>query len=460
MPRGQPSVQPSGAQASPPFPSHFSTPFGTGDNGHDSSPSPSGRPSSLQLGSESPQSQPPKKSTKLSPKAIPANALVLHRTSPHATQKRTKVSSPTPGTTLSPITYSSSLPTGGFSIESAIPLPLLRSDRRKEGSPSSGESDSPKSWAKKSPPNPLRKHTETTPPRLIKSPTRRKTSSPARLTSPQQFTSPPSLPAIQAGPASRHDSSPSESAIYKYEPKGTNILRSDGRWLQFTERQHPFRRSASFSRIADQNALRAAFDSLPKTPSASLEGIPGACLAVTPPTFPTFFIGASQSRRSSQYGEGSPSSQGSITFAASPPNMEGPITFEAPELVEETIMKPEHNETVERLNIMYGIVSAIMELAQSRSDPLAESVYYKDIASSASHICFISENQRRAEQIVLYARAMQLLTAALKLAKDEIKLNKLMNSKAVRNGKLGLDVLLHGVQDTVASDWQTQKRNS
>lgn len=37
----------------------------------------------------------------------------------------------------------------------------------------------------------------------------------------------------------------------------------------------PFRRSVSFSRLADQNALRAAFDSLPKTPSASLEGIPG-----------------------------------------------------------------------------------------------------------------------------------------------------------------------------------------
>lgn len=48
---------------------------------------------------------------------------------------------------------------------------------------------------------------------------------------------------------------------------------------------------------------------------------------------------------------------------------------------------------------MYGIVSAIMELAQSRSDPLAESVYYKDIASSASHICFISENQRWVLQI-------------------------------------------------------------
>nr|QCB64986.1 ULK [Apostichopus japonicus] len=436
--RGQPSVQPSGAQASPPFPSHFSTPFGTGDNGHDSSPSPSGRPSSLQLGSESPQSQPPKKSTKLSPKAIPANALVLHRTSPHATQKRTKVSSPTPGTTLSPITYSSSLPTGGILhriSHSPSPSPPLTGGRR--GSPSSGESDSPKSWVlKMSPPNPLRKHTETTPPRLIKSPTRRKTSSPARLTSPQQFTSPPSLPAIQAGPASRHDSSPSEPISLPFiymsrRVRTSSDLTDDG--CNSLRDNIPFRRSASFSRIADQNALRAAFDSLPKTPSASLEGIPGACLAVTPPTFPTFFIGASQSRRSSQYGEGSPSSQGSITFAASPPNMEGPITFEAPELVEETIMKPEHNETVERLNIMYGIVSAIMELAQSRSDPLAESVYYKDIASSASHICFISENQRRAEQIVLYARAMQLLTAALKLAKDEIKLNKLMNSKAVRN---------------------------
>ena len=68
----------------------------------------------------------------------------------------------------------------------------------------------------------------------------------------------------------------------------------------------------------------------------------GACLANTPPTFPPFFIGGpphSQSRRNSQYGDGSPSSQGSITFAASPPNMEGPITFEAPELIEETIMK-------------------------------------------------------------------------------------------------------------------------
>lgn len=423
------------ASASPPLPAHFVAPLGTGDQGQDSSPSPNGRPSSLPLGSDS-QSPPlghQQRSSKASNKGGQSTALVLHRTSPQAIQMRTKVPSPTPGTTPSHLPYSSSLPTGGI-LHRISQHHVTSSPGR--GSPSSADSDSPKPWVIKTPPQPPRMYTGSTPPRLTTSPSRRKISSPARLTSP------PSLPAILASPAQGEDedTSPSEPMSLPF----ANMSRRARTSSDLTDDSYnspkdsiPFRRSASFSRL-DQNALRAAFDSLPKTPSASLEGIPGACLANTPPTFPPFFIGApshSQSRRSSQYGDGSPSSQGSITFAASPPNMEGPITFEAPELIEETIMKPEHNETVERLHIMHSIVKAIVELAQSRNDPLAESVYFKDVTgtNTASHLCFVSENQRRAEQIVLYARAMELLTAALKLAKEELANNKLMNSKAVRN---------------------------
>lgn len=45
---------------------------------------------------------------------------------------------------------------------------------------------------------------------------------------------------------------------------------------------------------------------------------------------------------------------------------------------------------------MHSIVKAIVELAQSRNDPLAESVYFKDVTgtNTASHLCFVSENQR------------------------------------------------------------------
>ena len=45
--------------------------------------------------------------------------------------------------------------------------------------------------------------------------------------------------------------------------------------------------------------------------------------------------------------------------------------------------------------------------------------------------------------MVLYGRAMELLTAALKLAKEELASNKLMNSKAVRNGKWCTSLPLH-----------------
>ena len=58
-------------------------------------------------------------------------------------------------------------------------------------------------------------------------------------------------------------------------------------------------------------------------------------------------------------------------------------------------MQPEHTETVERLQVILGVVEAIVDVAMSRSDPLAESVYTKDTeASPKDTVCFVSEGYR------------------------------------------------------------------
>ncbi|XP_072033413.1 serine/threonine-protein kinase unc-51-like [Amphiura filiformis] len=209
-------------------------------------------------------------------------------------------------------------------------------------------------------------------------------------------------------------------------------------------------RSASSGRLGDQFSLKAAFDNLAKSPAISIEALPGqVTMATSPPSYPSgmFYIGSHGSggqRRNSVLTEGSPSSQGSVSFATSPPNMEGPIMFVAPDLPEETLLEPEHTEIVERLQVIVGVVEAIVEVAKSRSDPLAESVYTKDTeASPKDTVCFVSEGYRRAEQLVLYARALDLLSASLDMARDEISARRLQPSNAVRTIVMSLNDRYH-----------------
>ena len=46
-----------------------------------------------------------------------------------------------------------------------------------------------------------------------------------------------------------------------------------------------------------------------------------------------------------------------------------------------------------------------------------------------------SESQKKGEQLVLYIKALQLLSSALNLAKNEKALKKLQPSNNVKNGK-------------------------
>ncbi|XP_074643848.1 serine/threonine-protein kinase unc-51-like isoform X2 [Tubulanus polymorphus] len=119
----------------------------------------------------------------------------------------------------------------------------------------------------------------------------------------------------------------------------------------------------------------------------------------------------------------------------SPPNMEPPPMFVAPELAEETLMDKEHNETVSKLNFVLALVECIVELAQSRSSPITVDDLTntkKQSAFTLDHISFISEGQRRVEQMVLYFRALQMLTSSLNLARNEITNSRLQPSTAVK----------------------------
>jgi serine/threonine-protein kinase ULK/ATG1 len=102
---------------------------------------------------------------------------------------------------------------------------------------------------------------------------------------------------------------------------------------------------------------------------------------------------------------------------------------------------------VAKLNFILALVECIIEIAKSRSSPLSESVH-TNIPRSQSHgfivdgghVVFVSEEQRRLEQLVLYVRSLQLLTSSIQLAKDEMTAGRLQPSNAVKNSKPFIDL--------------------
>ena len=93
-----------------------------------------------------------------------------------------------------------------------------------------------------------------------------------------------------------------------------------------------------------------------------------------------------------------------------------------------------------------GLVECIIELANNRSSALTESLIDKREGAQVTspinqgpftldHHTFISESQRRLEQLVLYVRALQLLSASIQLARQEARAGRLQGSLTVKNRK-------------------------
>lgn len=95
------------------------------------------------------------------------------------------------------------------------------------------------------------------------------------------------------------------------------------------------------------------------------------------------------------------------------------------------LFQREHNETLAKLNFVLALVDCVVELARTRGTPLSaltESVNRGEPIAAP-------EGCRRAEQLVLLVRALQLLSSGLNLATQELKSGQLQPSSTVKNGK-------------------------
>lgn len=95
-----------------------------------------------------------------------------------------------------------------------------------------------------------------------------------------------------------------------------------------------------------------------------------------------------------------------------------------------------------KLQFVLCLVRCVLDLAESRqtSNANGEGVTSADnqLPSDAfrvNHACFLTIGQCCIEQLVLYVRALHLLSSALHHAKAEVKTRIFLPSRDVKNGK-------------------------
>lgn len=118
-------------------------------------------------------------------------------------------------------------------------------------------------------------------------------------------------------------------------------------------------------------------------------------------------------------------------------NMGGHITFEAPELPEETLMEQEHTDTVQSLRFTLDFARCLMEIAGACEVVVFEEQgdachAFQQQSLVADQISSLSREWSHAEQLVLYLKTAELLSAALHTAMERVKQGKLYPSSTVK----------------------------
>ncbi|KAM9426177.1 serine/threonine-protein kinase ULK1 isoform 2-T2 [Pholidichthys leucotaenia] len=115
------------------------------------------------------------------------------------------------------------------------------------------------------------------------------------------------------------------------------------------------------------------------------------------------------------------------------------VTFEAPELPEETLMEQEHTDTVQRLRFTLDFVVCLMEVAAARGaavggqqgDTSRQSLLQQQSVIT-DQISSLRRDWSHAEQLVLYLKTAELLSAALHSAMEAVRQGKLYPSATVK----------------------------
>jgi len=118
------------------------------------------------------------------------------------------------------------------------------------------------------------------------------------------------------------------------------------------------------------------------------------------------------------------------------------------------------DSTLCKLQFVVSLVRCVLDLAESRrrvqseftmsttltandNDVQSESAAADhadqsepSVAFTVDHACFLSNSRCHLEQLVLYVRALQILSSAIQLARIEVKAGKLASSNAMKNSEL------------------------
>lgn len=123
-------------------------------------------------------------------------------------------------------------------------------------------------------------------------------------------------------------------------------------------------------------------------------------------------------------------------------NMGGLVAFEAPELPEETLMEQEHTDTVQSLRFTLDFARCLVEVAAARGNtvehtdnahPPPRQQQQQQHSLVADQISSLSREWSYAEQLVLYLKSADLLSTALRTAKERVKEGKLYPSTTVKH---------------------------
>ncbi|KAL3104225.1 hypothetical protein niasHS_002252 [Heterodera schachtii] len=100
-----------------------------------------------------------------------------------------------------------------------------------------------------------------------------------------------------------------------------------------------------------------------------------------------------------------------------------------PELEQETLLGAGHKQTLAKLRFVLDLIEAIASVAENKTNPMAIAMEGNKRKSRQHQ----SDAYRRAEQLVLYVRALHVLSSALVMAQKQINASILHPSSAVQN---------------------------
>ncbi|KAH7731145.1 CRE-UNC-51 protein [Aphelenchoides avenae] len=101
-----------------------------------------------------------------------------------------------------------------------------------------------------------------------------------------------------------------------------------------------------------------------------------------------------------------------------------------PELDHETMLDAEHRQVLAKLRFVLELVEALVNIAENKTNPIA---MLMEPGNRKSRHQSASDAYRRAEQLVLYVRALHILSSALVMAQRQVSTDTLQPSPAVQH---------------------------